>query len=146
MPKSNTKEPKAESKASSRAETKAERLERLKKLKDARTTKVTLGFVDFIREQGVVGLAVGLAMGAAAGAAVKAIVDGFVSPLIGFILGGSNLSAKVWNTGLERGGKELVIAWGSAANAMVTLLATGLVIYFVVMGLKLNKLDKKKDK
>ena len=91
-------------------------------------------------------MAVGLAMGAAAGAAVKAIVDGFVSPLIGFILGGSNLSAKVWNTGLERGGKELVIAWGAAANAVVTLFATGLVIYFVVMGLKLNKLDKKKEK
>lgn len=117
--------------------------EKLKKMKAAKYTK---GFSDFLREQGVVGLAVGLAMGAAAGAAVKAIVDGFVSPLIGFILGGSNLSTKVWNTGLERGGKELIIAWGNAANALVILVATGLVIYFVVKVLKLDKLDKKKEK
>lgn len=116
--------------------------EKLKKMKAAKYTK---GFSDFLREQGVVGLAVGLAMGAAAGAAVKAIVDGFISPLIGFILGGSNLSTKVWNTGLERGGKELIIAWGNAANAALILVATGLVIYFVVIGLKLNRLDKKKD-
>lgn len=116
------------------------------KLKKMKATKYTKGFVDFIREQGVVGLAVGLAMGAAAGAAVKAIVDGFVSPIIGFILGGSSLATKVWNTGLERGGKELVIAWGNAANAVVILIATGLVIYFVVRVLKLDKLDKKKDK
>lgn len=129
-----------------KVETKIERSARLKRLREARTAKATLGFVDFIREQGVVGLAVGLAMGAAAGAAVKAIVDGFVSPLIGFILGGSSLASKVWNTGLERGGKELVIAWGSAANAVITLVATGLVIYFVVKGLKLDRLDKKKEK
>ncbi|HRV75866.1 MAG: MscL family protein [Candidatus Nomurabacteria bacterium] len=134
------------SKTTTKSETAVQRAARLTKLKEARATKLTVGFVDFIREQGVVGLAVGLAMGAAAGAAVKAIVDGFVSPVIGFILGGSTLANKVWNTGLERGGKELVIAWGSAANAVVTLLATGLVIYFVVMGLKLNRLDKKKEK
>lgn len=115
----------------------------LKKMKAAKYTK---GFADFIREQGVVGLAVGLAMGAAAGAAVKAIVDGFVSPIIGFILGGSTLPTKVWNTGLERGGKELIIAWGLAVNAIIVLLATGLVIYFAVKVLKLDKLDKKKDK
>jgi len=119
------------------------RAEKLKKMKAAKYTK---DFMDLIREQGVVGLAVGLAMGAAAGAAVKAIVDGFVSPIIGFLLGGSTLPARVWHTGLERGGKELIIAWGMAVNAIIILLATGLVIYFVVKVLKLDKLDKKKDK
>lgn len=131
---------------SNKDETKAQRAARLAKLKEARATKLTAGFVDFIREQGVVGLAVGLAMGAAAGAAVKAIVDGFVSPIIGFVLGGSTLPAKVWNTGLERGGKELVIAWGLAANSVVILVSTGLVIYVVVRGFKLDRLDKKKEK
>ncbi len=121
-------------------------ISKAEKLKKMKATKYTKGFVDFIREQGVVGLAVGLAMGAAAGAAVKAIVDGFVSPIIGFVLGGSTLPTKVWHTGLERGGKELIIAWGIAANAVVTLVATGLVIYVVVRGFKLDKLDKKKEK
>jgi large-conductance mechanosensitive channel len=42
------------------------------------TAKHAKGFVDFVREQGVVGLAVGLAIGTAAGAAVKEIVDQFI--------------------------------------------------------------------
>jgi large-conductance mechanosensitive channel len=117
--------------------------EKLKKMKAAKYTK---GFSDFIREQGVVGLAVGLAMGAAAGAAVKSIVDGSISPVIGFILGGTDLSARVWNTGLWRGGKELIIAYGAVLNSLLILFATGLVVYFVVKVLRLDKLDKKKDK
>lgn len=103
------------------------------------------GFTDFVREQGVVGLAVGLAIGVASGATVKAIVDGFINPIIGFILGGADLNALAWHTGLERGGKELILSWGSAANSLLTLIATAAVIYFLVNGLKLDKLDKKKD-
>lgn len=140
------KKTKPTEKTTIKSETAAQRAARLAKIKETRVSKTTLGFVDFIREQGVVGLAVGLAMGAAAGAAVKAIVDGFVAPVIGFILGGSTLQTKVWNTGLERGGKELIIAWGIAVNAVIILLATGLVIYVAVKGFKLDKLDKKKDK
>lgn len=103
------------------------------------------GFMDFVREQGVIGLAVGLAIGAAAGATVKSIVDGFISPIVGFILGGTNLSATVWRTGLMRGGVELVIGWGAVLNSIIILLATASVIYFAIHGLKLDKLDKKKD-
>lgn len=104
------------------------------------------GFADFVREQGVVGLAIGLAIGVASGATVKSIVDGFINPIIGFILGGANLSSLAWHTGLERSGKELIIAWGSAANSLLTLIATAAVIYFLVNVLKLDKLDKKKEK
>ncbi len=110
----------------------------------SRTKGQISGFTDFIREQGVIGLAVGLAIGVASGATVKAIVDGFINPIIGFILGGSDLSTLAWHTGLERSGKELIIAWGSAANSLLTLIATAAVIYFLVQGLKLDKLDKKK--
>lgn len=103
------------------------------------------GFMDFVREQGVVGLAVGLAIGTAAGATVKAIVDGLINPIVGFIIGGNDLSKLVWNTGLTRSGTELVIAWGVVVNSIITLLAVAAVIYYVVHGLKLDKLDKKKD-
>jgi len=40
------------------------------------------GFMNFIREQGVVGLAVGLAIGAAAGDTVKRLVEGFINPVV----------------------------------------------------------------
>lgn len=105
----------------------------------------TSGFMNFVREQGVIGLAVGLAIGASAGAAVKAIVDGFINPIVGFILGGVDLSQLQWHTGLWRGGNELIISWGAAANAMIVLLATALVIYILIHGFKLDKLDKKKE-
>ena len=41
------------------------------------------GFMTFIREQGVVGLAVGLAIGTAAGDTVKKLVAAFIDPLTG---------------------------------------------------------------
>lgn len=108
-------------------------------------SKQLRGFMDFVREQGVVGLAVGLAIGTAAGATVKAIVDGLINPIVGFIIGGNDLNRLVWNTGLYRGGKELVIAWGVVANSIITLLAVAAVIYYIVHGLRLDRLDRKKE-
>ncbi len=102
-------------------------------------------FTDFVREQGVVGLAVGLAVGTAAGATVKAIVDGIINPIVGFILGGDDLAKKTWYTGLHHGSKKLTFAWGSVLSSVITLLAVAAVIYYVVHGLKLDKLDKKKE-
>lgn len=100
-------------------------------------------FSDFVREQGVVGLAVGLAIGVAAGDAVAKIVEQFINPLVGFILGGTDLSNLKWNTGLENGGVELVFGWGDILSAIITLLATAFVIFYVVRALKLDKADKK---
>lgn len=102
-------------------------------------------FFHFVREQGVVGLAVGLAIGLKAADAVQALVDNFISPLVGFILGGLDLSSLKWETGLERGGNELVIGWGAIVNALIVLLATAFVVYFIVDKAGLTKLDKKKD-
>ncbi len=51
------------------------------------------GFMNFIREQGVVGLAVG----AAAGDAVAKLVEGFINPIIGLIVGSQEgLAAAKW--------------------------------------------------
>ena len=96
-------------------------------------------FSDFVREQGVVGLAIGVA----AGDAVAKIVEQFINPLVGFILGGTDLSNLKWNTGLENGGVELVFGWGDILSAIITLLATAFVIFYVVRALKLDKADKK---
>lgn len=101
--------------------------------------------MNFVREQGVVGLAVGLAIGTAAGATVKAIVDGLINPIVGFIIGGNDLAKLSWHTGLYRSGKELTIAWGLVANSIITLLAVAAVIYYIVHGFRLDKLDRKKE-
>ena len=52
------------------------------------------GFVDFIREQGVVGLAVGLVLGVAAKSVVDSLVQNIFNPIIGLLYGGGDLSSK----------------------------------------------------
>ena len=105
-------------------------------------------FMQFVREQGVVGLAVGLAIGTQAGKAVESIVTGLINPLVGFILGGADLSGLKWEIVRRTGdsGRALTIYWGSIADGLVKLTAVAAVIYFVVHGLKLDKLDKNKEK
>ncbi|MDX1765694.1 MAG: MscL family protein [Candidatus Saccharimonadales bacterium] len=103
------------------------------------------GFVDFVREQGVVGLAVGLAIGVAAGNAVATIVAGFIDPIIGWILGGSNLGAETWTlVDATADRPALIFSWGAILSSIITLLAVAFVIYYLVKGLGLDKLDKKK--
>lgn len=104
------------------------------------------GFVNFIREQGVVGLAVGLAIGTAAGASVKSIVDNFVSPLVSLLTRGVDLnSLKIVLQQAEGTKAEVAIGWGAILSSLITLGATALVIYFVIHGAKLDRIDKKKQ-
>lgn len=101
-------------------------------------------FMNFVREQGVIGLAVGLAIGTAAGASVRAIVEGFINPVITLLVGSQeSLMAASWQ--VEIGGRSAEFAWGAVLSSIITLLATALVIYWVVKVGKLDRLDKKKD-
>lgn len=110
-------------------------------------SKHVAGFTDFVREQGVVGLAVGLAIGTAAGAAVKSIVDNFIDPIVGFLIGGVDLSKLTWVVieANEDGRSDLVFGWGEILSAIITLVTTAFVIYQIVHLAKLDRLDKKKD-
>lgn len=102
------------------------------------------GFMDFVRTQGVVGLAVGLAIGTQVTATTKSIADGFINPIVGFILGSNKgLAANKWHFSL--GHRSMDIGWGAILSSMITLLAVAAVIYFVVKGLGLDKLDKKAE-
>lgn len=101
------------------------------------------GFFDFIRTQGVIGLAVGLAIGAAAGDTVKKLVEGFISPVVQFIVGSQEaLTAAVWH--VELFGRSADFAWGAFVSSAITLVATALVIYLIIHFLKLDRIDKKK--
>lgn len=102
------------------------------------------GFVDFIRTQGVIGLAVGLAIGAAAGDTVKKLVEGFINPIVQFIVGSQSALANASWT-FEALGRQAEFKWGAFISSLITLLATAFVIYLIIHGLKLDRLDKKKD-
>lgn len=104
------------------------------------------GFIDFIRTQGVIGLAVGLAIGTAAGASVKVIVDQFISPLVALLTRGVDLNSLRWVLlDAGPGQKEIAIGWGAIVSSLITLLATAFVIYLIIHFAKLDRLDKKKD-
>ena len=101
------------------------------------------GFAEFIREKGVVGLAVGLAFGTAATVFVKQIVDSVITPAVGLLVGEKGLEA--WNITIKIGDRSGDFAFGTLANGFLQFMAVAAVIYFVVMGLKLERLDKKKE-
>ena len=114
-------------------------------VKDTTAHSQLNGFMDFVREQGVVGLAVGLAIGTAATVLVKSIVDNMINPIIGALLpGSSNLTEKYICIGSN--GDQCVnkLVWGSVISNLISFFAVAAVVYFVVKGFKLDRLDKKK--
>lgn len=105
------------------------------------------GFLNFVREQGVVGLAVGLAIGTAAGSTVKVIVQEFIDPIIALITQGVNLSALRWviiSADKSANQEEVSIGYGAILTSVIVLMATALVIYLIVHLAKLDRLDRKK--
>lgn len=97
------------------------------------------GFLNFIREQGVVGLAVGFILGGAVSKVVTGLVEDIINPLVGLALGSAE------------GLKEASVSVGSAKVLYGALLSTtidfliiALVVYFGVKLMGLDKLDKAK--
>jgi large conductance mechanosensitive channel len=113
------------------------------KMKQNAVSKQVSGFMDFVRTQGVVGLAVGLAIGTQASELVKSIVASIITPLVDLIVGKGGLKGVDWT--IHIGNRTATFTLGLVLDAIIRFLAIAFVIYFVVKGLKLDKLDKKKD-
>lgn len=97
------------------------------------------GFIDFIREQGVMGLAVGFLLGGAVSKVVSSLVSDIVNPLLGVVLGAAgNLSG----ASLTIGSAQLM--WGHFFTVVIDFIVIALVVYYGVKGLRLDRLDKKK--
>ncbi|MPM90188.1 Large-conductance mechanosensitive channel [bioreactor metagenome] len=98
------------------------------------------GFLNFVREQGIVGLAVGFILGGAVSKVVAALVADIINPIIALALGGiESLSDAYWQIGEAR------ILWGDFLNVFIDFLVIAFVVYFGVKWLKLDRLDKKKS-
>lgn len=98
------------------------------------------GFVDFVREQGVIGLAVGLVLGAQIKSLVDQLVLSFVNPLVGLMLPGEGaLQEKAFHV------SDQTFKWGAFISQFISFLIVSAIVYFLVKGLKLDKLDKKKE-
>lgn len=97
------------------------------------------GFIDFVKEQGVVGLAVGFILGGATASVVTSLVADIINPLLGLLGGAKNLSEASLRIG------SATIMWGNFASTLINFIIVAAVVYFAVKGLGLDKLDKKKE-
>lgn len=93
------------------------------------------GFLDFIRTQGVVGLAVGFILGGAVSKVVTALVNDIVNPILGYALG-STEGLKAMHLG--------PVLLGDFVAVLIDFFIIAAVVYFGVKGLRLDKLDKSK--
>lgn len=100
------------------------------------------GFMKFIREQNVVGLAIGLVLGTAASGLVNSLINNVIMPPLGFLLGSADgIRGLTLDMGMTPAGEHAVLAYGAFINDLINFLVLALVIYVVV---KLLKLDIKK--
>lgn len=99
-----------------------------------------VGFREFIREQGVVGLAVGFILGGAVSKVVTALVTDIINPLLGVVLGKAE---GLKEAKLVVGSAEIL--WGDFLAVMIDFMIISAVVYFAIKLLRLENLDKKKN-
>lgn len=93
-------------------------------------------FLDFIREQGVVGLAIGFILGGAVGKVVSSLVGDIIQPVIGLLLGSEDgLAAAAWGP----------VRYGNFLAVLIDFLIVAVVVFYGFKGLHLDRLDKKKE-
>lgn len=103
------------------------------------------GFMDFIRTQGVVGLAVGLVLGGAASVLVKSLVDNVVMPPLGLLLGSAEgIKGLSVSLGQTSSGLPAVLNYGIFLNDFINFIIIALAVYITVKLLKVDRLDKPK--
>lgn len=100
------------------------------------------GFVTFIRERAVVGLALGFVIGSQLQAVVKSFNDNIVTPLFQFVIP-NNKKLIDQTLHLRVGNHSADLVWGALAYALLNFLFVVLTIYVVLRLFKLDRLDKK---
>ncbi|KKR21255.1 MAG: Large-conductance mechanosensitive channel-like protein [Parcubacteria group bacterium GW2011_GWE2_39_37] len=98
--------------------------------------KTITGFVQFIREQGIVGLAIGFILGTSINKVVTSLVNDLIQPGIGLLFGSSQgLVALQYKS----------LMYGKFLASMIDFGIIAAVVYFGFKGLKLDRLDVKKE-
>lgn len=116
--------------------------EKVKQLGE-KSKKEAKGFLDFIRGQGVIGMAVGLVIGAAASTLVNSLINNVVMPPLGFLLGSSNgLKGLSLNLGTTPAGEVAVLNYGMFLSDFINFFVIAVVVYLVIKWLKVEPKKK----
>lgn len=98
------------------------------------------GFITFLREHAVVGVAIGFIVGLQAQTLIRQLVDSFITPFLTLLVG-HDLQNRSFAVG--SGADRVTFPWGAFVYALVDFLVVLLFIYLVVKLFRLDKLDKK---
>ena len=94
------------------------------------------GFREFIKNQGVLGLAIGFILGGAVSKFVTSLVTDIINPILNGVLGGvDDLDKKVLHVG------KSTVHYGSFLNNGIDFIIIALVVYF---GVRIFRIDEEK--
>ena len=100
------------------------------------------GFVAFLREHAIVGLAVGFAIATQLQAVVKQLIASFINPLYALLFNGQQLSTNTvtfhWH------GRQEQFGWGAFAYTLVDFLFVVAIIYVAIRVFHLEDFDRPK--
>lgn len=98
------------------------------------------GFLNFLREFSVVGVALGFIVGQQANGVVKQFVASFANPLYEFVFG-QDISSREWT--VHHGQQIVKIPWGSFVYTLLEFFFVLVSIYLVIKLFKLDRLTVK---
>ena len=100
--------------------------------------KLSSGFIEFLKNYGIIGLAIAVIIGAAVGKVVTALVADVIMPIVTFFIPGGS-----WQT-YKLGLGPIVLALGDFAGALLDFVIIALVVYLIAKWiLKEEKVGKK---
>ncbi len=99
------------------------------------------GFVGFLRERAVIGVAIAFVVATQMQAVVKTIIANFIDPAFYLLFGGAKLSNRTF--ALSWHGRQASFGWGDVVYGLINFLFVIGAVYLIIRFFRLDKLDKK---
>lgn len=110
---------------------------------DVVTPRAIDGFMDFLRERAVVGLAIGVVIGTQLKVITDSLNSGFINPLFGLLFNGEALNKQ--ELSISWHDRVANLQWGLVAYQIISFLFILATFYAIIKIFRLDKFDKKAD-
>jgi large conductance mechanosensitive channel len=115
-------------------------------VKNVKKVKPFGGFFEFIRNHGVMSLAIGLFLGASLKTILDSLESNVVNPVIGVATGNINLASS--SVCLKSVAKICTskLNYGALVSSVIEFVLAAFVVYIIIKTLRLDKFDRKEGK
>jgi large-conductance mechanosensitive channel len=110
---------------------------------DVVTPKAVDGFMDFLREKAVVGLAIGVVIGTQLKVITDTLNNGFINQLFKLLFNGEALNKQTLD--ITWHGRTANLQWGAVVYQMISFIFILAMFYAIIKFFKLDKFDKKPE-